>query len=97
MRQAYRVQPSLTETWLDVEHARELRVISDLLDSAPAIYELAYEDLNGSNTRRVGARGVSAEQVVRALILKQMNGFSYRELAFHLADSRSYRTFCRLA
>jgi IS5 family transposase len=25
-----------------------------------------------------------------------MNGFSYRELAFHLADSRSYRTFCRL-
>jgi IS5 family transposase len=25
-----------------------------------------------------------------------MNGFSYRELAFHLADSHSYRTFCRL-
>jgi IS5 family transposase len=29
-------------------------------------------------------------------VVKQMNGFSYRELAFHLADSRSYRTFCRL-
>jgi IS5 family transposase len=25
-----------------------------------------------------------------------MNGFSYRVLAFHLVDSRSYRTFCRL-
>ena len=25
-----------------------------------------------------------------------MNGFSFRALAFHLADSRSYRTFCRL-
>jgi IS5 family transposase len=24
-----------------------------------------------------------------------MNGFSYRELAFHLADSVTYRTFCR--
>ena len=30
------------------------------------------------------------------LVVKQMNGFSYRVLAFHLADSRSYRTFCRL-
>jgi IS5 family transposase len=25
-----------------------------------------------------------------------MNGFSFRVLAFHLADSSSYRTFCRL-
>jgi IS5 family transposase len=25
-----------------------------------------------------------------------LNGFSYRALAFHLADSRSYQTFCRL-
>jgi hypothetical protein len=25
-----------------------------------------------------------------------MNDFSYREMAFHLVDSRSYRTFCRL-
>ena len=32
----------------------------------------------------------------RALILKQMRGFSYRELHFHLADSQTYRTFCRL-
>lgn len=99
MRQSYRVQPSLTENWLDVEHARELRVISDLLDADPTIYDLAFKDLSRSSSGRssdAGARGLSAEQVVRALILKQMNGFSYRELAFHLADSRSYRTFCRL-
>jgi transposase, IS5 family len=30
------------------------------------------------------------------LIIKQLNGFSYRELAFHLADSVTYRKFCRL-
>lgn len=99
MRQSYRVQPSLTETWLDVEHAQELKVISGLLDADRSIYELAYKDLRSppaQRASRAGAHGLSAEQVVRALLLKQMNGFSYRELAFHLADSRSYRTFCRL-
>ncbi len=34
-------------------------------------------------------------RVLRVLLLKQMNGFSYRELEFHLADSVTYRTFCR--
>jgi IS5 family transposase len=43
-----------------------------------------------------GARGMSGDQVLRVLLLKQMNGFSYRELEFHLADSVTYRTFCRL-
>jgi len=99
VRRSYRLQPSLTETWLDVEHAQELKAISGLLDADRSIYDLALEDLTRSTAQRksrAGARGLSAEQVVRALILKQMNGFSYRELAFHLADSRSYRTFCRL-
>jgi IS5 family transposase len=27
-------------------------------------------------------------------VIKQANGFSYEQLAFHLADSRSYRAFC---
>ena len=34
--------------------------------------------------------------MLRALVLKQMHGFSYRDLAFHLADSRSFRSFCRI-
>jgi IS5 family transposase len=38
---------------------------------------------------------MSSEQVLRALIVKQLNGFSYEELAFHLEDSLSYRRFCR--
>ena len=39
---------------------------------------------------------MTAEQVLRALILKQMNSWDYRELAFHLEDSRTFRRFCRL-
>jgi transposase, IS5 family len=30
------------------------------------------------------------------LIVQQMTSFSYSALAFHLGDSTSYRTFCRL-
>lgn len=37
---------------------------------------------------------MSGEQVLCALIIKQSNGFSYEDLAFHLVDSQSYRAFC---
>lgn len=99
MRQAYQVQAALSEKWLELDHAKELETISRLLDDDRQIYELALRDLrpaNGADGQESGARGLTAEQVVRALLVKQMNGFSYRELAFHLADSRTYQTFCRL-
>jgi transposase, IS5 family len=99
MREARKTQCSLRETWLDVEHSKELRAISRLLDDHPRIAELVLQDLraaSGSAEAPCGAGGLSAEQVVRVLLVKQMNSFSYRALAFHLADSRSYRTFCRL-
>lgn len=98
MRKSRRVQLHLTENWLDLEHAKELQVISQLLDEHPRLTELVLQDLlttAGELKSRTGAHGMSAEQVLRALLIKQMNGFSYQELAFHLADSRTYRTFCR--
>jgi IS5 family transposase len=39
---------------------------------------------------------MTAEQVLRALLVKQMAGFSYDQLVFHLADSATYQRFCRL-
>jgi IS5 family transposase len=39
---------------------------------------------------------MTGEQVLRVILVKQLGGFSYDELAFHLADSLSYRAFCRL-
>ena len=38
--------------------------------------------------------GLPAEIVLRSTLIKQMNGFSYEQLAFHLADSRTYPRFC---
>jgi IS5 family transposase len=37
---------------------------------------------------------MTAEQVLRAAILKQRNMWCYDELSFHLADSLTYRAFC---
>lgn len=98
MRPIHEDQIPLPEPWLAVDVAQELRVISDLLDDHPTMIKLVWQDLvqaSGARQSR-GARGMSAEQVLRALLLKQMNSWDYRELAFHLEDSRTYRRFCRL-
>ncbi len=99
MRETRKTQPGLRENWLDLDHAAELQAVSQLLDEHPRIEELVLQDLGVACHRLEvtrGAGGLSAEQVLRMLVVKQMNGFSYRVLAFHLADSRSYRSFCRL-
>lgn len=91
-----RDQLSLTQPWIDHPHAKELEVISRVLDEEPAMAERVGQDLvRGVKNPWTGARGMSGDQVLRVLVVKQMNGFSYDELHFHLIDSASYRTFCR--
>ncbi len=78
------------------EHARELKVMSQLLEQMPEILDWVHADLTRGLRADRGRHGMSAEQVLRALIIKQMNGMSYENLAFHLSDSMSYRAFCRI-
>ena len=83
----------------DIAHPRaeELDRISKILDSIPTTTEMILQDLtHGVTHRHCGAEGMTAEQVLRAAIIKQTEGFSYEELAFHLIDSRTYRNFCRI-
>lgn len=97
MRQARQKQLNLEQDWLAFDHAKELQAIAGLLDEHPTVAELVWQDLAPKGLLNdTGAQGLSAEQVLRALIIKQLNGFSYRELAFHLADSVTYRKFCQL-
>jgi len=89
-------QLSLEQPYIEHSHATELAKISQILSLHPAIADLVGQDLvRGLVCPETGARGMSGDQVLRVLLLKQMNGFSYRELEFHLADSVTYRTFCR--
>jgi transposase, IS5 family len=80
-------------------HAAELRKMSSVLDAIPEAAELVGADLARRGDKPIdmskGREGMTAEQVLRAFVVKQMNGYSYEELAFHLADSCTYRSFCR--
>ena len=80
-------------------HSREVRAMSRILDEHPEVAKWVHADLVGRKGRKVSARrgreGMSGEQVLRVILVKQLGGFSYHELAFHLADSISYRAFCR--
>lgn len=63
----------------------------------PEVSELVLKDLlrAGINPNK-GRKGMSAEQVLRVLLLKQIHKYSYDELEFHLADSATFRAFCGL-
>jgi IS5 family transposase len=96
MRTMMQDQMPLMQPFISHEHGRELETMSATLDKVPEVLKLLDQDLTRGCKRDVGRPGMSAEQVLRALVVKQMNGYSYEELSFHLADSISYRTFCRI-
>ena len=89
--------PLMPET-SDHPQAVELENISRILDANPIICDLAMQDLCevSKKASRSGARGMTADQVVRAAIVKQMLNFTYKELAFHIVDSNSLRRFMRI-
>lgn len=82
----------------DHTQSKELKMISRIIDSTPTISELILQDLNRdkSPVQRAGAKGMSADQVLRCAIVKTLYGFTYEELAFHTVDSQSLRWFCRI-
>jgi transposase, IS5 family len=77
--------------------SRELEAMSQILDAHPEAARWVLGDLVGRRvSSRHGREGMSGEQVLRVILVKQLGGFSYDDLAFHLTDSASYRAFCRI-
>ena len=98
MRKKSKKQMPLMPETSDHPQAVELENISRILDANPTICDLAMQDLCDVSKKasRSGARGMTADQVVRAAIVKQMLNFTYKELAFHIVDSNSLRRFMRI-
>ncbi len=96
MRATIKQQQSLMQPPADHEHARELSVISDILDGMSEVLGRVVADIACGRRTDRGRGGMTAEQVLRVLVIKQMHGFSYDELAFQLATNTCYRAFCRL-
>lgn len=96
MRKKSEKQLPLMPQVKDHSQSQELECISDILDSNPIIIEKVLQDLNKGKkfSRRKGANGMSAEQVLRSLIVKRLFGYSYEDLAFHIVDSQTLRRFC---
>ncbi len=94
MRKLHNQQLPLVEATTDHPKAKEFARISEVLENHHSICELALQDFDHGG-KNVGANGMTVEQIIRAAIIKQIEGYSYRELAFHLDDSRVYRKFCK--
>ena len=73
--------------------------MSEALDANLAVLKRVRQDLlrRRKADAKKGREGMSAEQVLRAALIKQMFSFSYSELSFHLGDSNQLRGFCRLS
>jgi len=88
-------QLPLTFRPTDHPHAREIEAIQKILNSQPEVEESVKQDLlRDVEPPEMGAPGMSAAQVLGALLVMRINNFSFRQLHFHLADSVTYRRFC---
>ncbi len=96
MRQKRSPQLSVFNALALTEIGKELAAISLIIDETPRMLDPIYRDLVGVKQTYNGRTGMTAEQVLRCAILKQYRNLSYEELAFHLSDSRTFRTFARL-
>jgi transposase, IS5 family len=98
MRRTYHAQLPLTST-NPHPRAAELCAMSAALDGNVGVLRRVHADLLRPRKAdaKQGREGMTAEQVVRAALVKQMFEFSYEELSFHLGDSLALRGFCRLS
>ena len=98
MRKKSKKQLPLMPDASDHPQAAELENISRILDANAIICDLAMQDICkvSKGEHKSGANGMTAEQAVRAAIVKQMFNFCYKDLAFHIVDSKSLRRFMRI-
>lgn len=96
MRKKWDEQLSIFHIMPRNQVARELEAISKIIDANPQIVELVYKDIAGASRVDTGRSGMTGEQVLRCAVLKQYRNLTYEELAFHLEDSWSFRSFAKL-
>ena len=78
------------------EYQNKYDSISAVLDSNPSILDAVHEDLK--NWGAAGGRNstYSSEQYLRTILVKWMEGLSFRDTIVRITDSRVLRNFTRL-
>ena len=95
MRRIFHRQRTLFHVMPRNPIGRELAAVSDILDANPHVLAMVHRDLVGTARADHGREGMTAEQVLRAAVVKQSQNLTYEELAFHLGDSQAFRAFVR--
>ena len=88
-------------TFVDLELERQgvrmeaaLHLISQFLDRRPDLLVLVGQDLDrGLKKPARGRQGMTAEQVLRSVVLKRIKNWSFRELRERIADGITLREF----
>lgn len=96
MREKRTIQASIFEGYAEHEIGRELKAMSDWLDTQLGLLDWVAADVKQRNVEETGRKGLSIESVLRCAILKQYRQLSYEDLVFCLMDSASCQTFARL-
>jgi len=96
MRETRTAQQSIFQSETDHEIARELKRMSDWLDTHPGLLDLVAQDVRSRRGSTRGRNGLTIESILRCAILKQYRQVDYRTLAFYLRDSVSFVEFARL-
>ena len=96
MRAKIDQQLLLTPGFSEHRRAKQLVEISGVLDRQPTVLDLIHEDLTAGVRSDLGRKGLSADQVLRILILQRVTRCSFDALEFAINDSELYWNFCRI-
>ena len=86
MRVTRELHNSIFRQYSDHEFSEKLKKIDTILDLYPKVADWAMADLVPGLDPR-GAAGITAEEVLRAGLLMQIENLTYNQLEFHLKDS----------
>jgi IS5 family transposase len=82
------------------EYRREYKRIGEILNRQPKILEMAHRDLAALSKATFALRGRKAdftsENLFRAILVMQIEGFDYRQTSVWIAESETIQNFCRL-
>ena len=95
MRESRELHDPMFRQYSEHEFSEQLARVSAILDAAPEVVDELHRRLADGKDGR-GAKGMTAENILRAAILMQAQDLTYDELSFHLADSQSSRAFVRV-
>ncbi len=83
-----------------IKHREQWEKMGEILDENPEIAQAAHEDLcrraDGLPKKDTGAKGMTADQILRFAVVKICEELSYRKLADRVEDSIVLREFCRI-